>query len=311
MFLSKSVKALIRQLLRPLEVRLNTSEVRQRRMEVNIEYIQEALGRIEFRQLSERPSNHLRDNEYRVFSQSGEDGIIQFLLKHIAIEQKIFVEFGVEDYSEANTRFLLTNCGWSGLVLDGNSEHILKIKQSRVYWKYNLKAAQAFVTRDNINGILRDNGIAGEIGLLSIDIDGNDYWVWQAVDAVNPIIVIIEYNYRFGKDLPVTIPYDEAFVRGQDSQPIIYSGASLKALCLLAERKGYAFVGCTSSGINAFFVRKDRKPDQIRELAVEEGFVEGGFSETRDETGMIVKTSPEEERRMILRLPLTNVGDDN
>lgn len=301
----------MRRLLRPLEVRLNTAEVRQRRMKTNIEYMQEALGRIEFRQLSERPSNNLRDNEYRVFSQSGEDGIIQFLLKHIAIGQNVFVEFGVEDYSEANTRFLLTGCGWSGLVLDGSSEHILKIKQSRVYWKYNLKAAQAFVTRDNINGILRDNGIVGEIGLLSIDIDGNDYWVWRAIDVINPVIVIIEYNHRFGKDLAVTIPYDESFVRGQNSKPVIYSGASLRALYLLAESKGYSFVGCNSGGINAFFVRKDKKPDQIRELSVEEGFVEGGFSETRDETGMIVKTSPEEERRMILRLPLTNVGDNN
>jgi hypothetical protein len=311
MTLSKSVKSLLRQFFSPLEVRLNTAEVRQRRMETNIEYIQEALGRIEYRQLTERPSNNLRDNEFRVFSQSGEDGIIQFLLKHIAIEQKIFVEFGVEDYSEANTRFLLTNCGWSGLVLDGSSENISKIKQSRVYWKYNLKAAQAFVTRDNINGILRDNGITGEIGLLSIDIDGNDYWVWRAIDVINPVIVVVEYNHRFGKDLAVTIPYDESFVRGQDSQPVIYSGASLRALCLLAESKGFAFVGCNSGGINAFFVRKDKKPEQIREISVEEGFVEGGFSETRDETGMIVKTSPEEERRLIMKLPLTNVGDIN
>ncbi len=311
MTLSKSVKSLLRQFFSPLEVRLNTAEVRQRRMETNIEYIQEAIGRIEYRQLTERPSNNLRDNEFRVFSQSGEDGIIQFLLKHIAIEQKIFVEFGVEDYSEANTRFLLTNYGWGGLVLDGSSENISKIKQSRVYWKYNLKAAQAFVTRDNINGILRDNGITGEIGLLSIDIDGNDYWVWRAIDVINPVIVVVEYNHRFGKDLAVTIPYDESFVRGQDSQPVIYSGASLRALCLLAESKGFAFVGCNSGGINAFFVRKDKKPEQIREISVEEGFVEGGFSETRDETGMIVKTSPEEERRLIMKLPLTNVGDIN
>jgi len=310
MFLGKSIKSILKQLLMPLEVRLNTAEVRQRRMETNIEYMQEALGRIEFRQLDERPSNNLRDNEYRVFSQSGEDGIIQFLLKHIAIEQKIFVEFGVEDYSEANTRFLLTNCSWSGLVLDGSDENILKIKQSRVYWKYNLKATQAFVTRDNINGILRDNGIVGEIGLLSIDIDGNDYWVWRAIDVINPVIVIIEYNHRFGKDLAVTIPYEESFVRGQNSQPVIYSGASLRALYLLAESKGYSFVGCNSSGINAFFVRKDKKPDQIRELSIEEGFVEGGFSETRDETGVIVKTSPEEERRIVMSLPLTNVGDN-
>jgi len=309
MFLPKPIKSILRQLLRPLEVRVNVAEVRQRRMETNIERIQEALGRIECRQLSERPSNALRANEYGVFSQSGEDGIIQFLLRHIEIEKRIFVEFGVEDYTEANTRFLLINNGWSGLVFDGSSDNIAKVKKNKVYWKYNLKATQAFVTKDNINGILSDNGIVGEIGLLSIDIDGNDYWVWRAIDVINPVIVVIEYNHRFGKDLAVTIPYDESFVRGQRS-PVIYSGASLRALYLLAESKGYSFVGCSSSGINAFFVRKDKKPAQIPELSVEEGFVEGGFSETRDETGVIVKTSPEEERRIIMRLPLTNVGDN-
>jgi len=183
------------------------------------------------------------------------------------------------------------------------------LKNSPVYWRYNLKAAQAFVTRDNINDILTENGVTGEIGLLSIDIDGNDFWVWRAIEVINPVIVVIEYNHRFGKDVAVTVPYTEAFDRRQAPQPWIYFGASLRALCLLAERKGYDFVGCNSNGVNAFFVRKDKRPDEISEVSPGDGFVEGKFSESRDENGLIVKIPPQEERRLIMNLPLTNVED--
>lgn len=271
--------------------------------------VQEALGRIESRQLSEKASREIRDHEYRVFSQWGEDGIIQFLLRHVRVENKVFVEFGVEDYTEANTRFLLVNNNWTGLVLDSDDDNITRLKNSPVYWRYNLKAARAFVTQDNINDILTENGVTGEIGLLSIDIDGNDFWVWRAIEVINPVIVVIEYNHRFGKDVAVTVPYAEAFDRRKAPQPWIYFGASLRALCLLAERKGYDFVGCNSNGVNAFFVRKDKRPDEISEVSPGDGFVGGKFSESRDENGLIVKIPPQEERRLIMNLPLTNVED--
>jgi len=274
-----------------------------------LQNMQEALGRVEARQLADRDSSQLSDNEFRVFSQSGEDGIIQFLLRHIKIENRTFVEFGVEDYTEANTRFLLTNNKWAGLVLDSDADNIANLKRSPNYWRYNFKAVQAFVTKDNINDILRDNGLVGEIGLLSIDIDGNDYWVWRAIEVISPVIVVIEYNHRFGPDISVTVPYDELFDRRRQAAPLIYFGASLKALCSLAARKGYAFVGCNSNGVNAFFVRKDRKPDQIREVLPGEGFVAGSFSELRDADGFPSKAGPEEERRLIMGLPLVNVED--
>lgn len=274
-----------------------------------LEYVQEALGRIEARQLSHYEGQHLEDNEFRVFSQWGEDGIIQYLLRHIQIDRKIFVEFGVEDYREANTRFLLVNNNWSGLVLDGNPNNITSIKSSRIYWTYNLKAAQAFITRENINEVLSESGITGEIGLLSIDIDGNDFWVWRALTAVDPVIVVVEYNHRFGKEAAVTIPYKEDFDRTRSSEPLVYFGASLRALCWLAERKGYAFVGCNSSGVNAFFVRKDKKPPFIKEVTPEEGYAEGKFSEPLVSGRLTNKQSPEEEKRMIEGLPLVNVEE--
>ena len=167
-----------------------------KRLSARVVRMQESLGRIESRQSA--TAGDLREAEFRAFSQWGEDGIIQFLLRQVKVECEIFVEFGVESYVEANTRFLLTNNNWSGLVLDGSAENIRRIKKSGIYWQHNLKAVEAFITRDNINALLVENGISDDIGLLSVDIDGNDYWVWQAIDAISPAIVVLEYNARFG-----------------------------------------------------------------------------------------------------------------
>ena len=304
MFLLHPIKVL-RNILERFEQRLNTLQKELWRLE----YMQEALGRIETRQLSSSEGQRLEDNEFRVFSQWGEDGIIQHLLRHVKIDRKIFVEFGVEDYRESNTRFLLVNNNWTGLILDGDSTNVRNIKTSRIYWAYNIKAQQAFVTAENINEVLSENGITGEIGLLSIDIDGNDFWVWRAITVVNPVIVVVEYNHRFGSQAAVTIPYDANFERTRAAEPLVYFGASLPALCWLAERKGYAFVGCNSNGVNAFFVRKDKLPSAIRELTPGEGYVAGKFTETLSADGTPNKVDLEEERQMVMRFPLVNVEE--
>jgi hypothetical protein len=316
------LKALGRRLLLPLTYRLSVIEQRLEQVQVIAErnwyyekqllQIREALGRIEDRQLrasaltNERTK--LSDHEYRVFSQWGEDGIIQFLLRHIPVEHRTFVEFGVGDYTEANTRFLLVNNNWTGLVIDSSAENIESIRKGPVCWGYGLKAVHSFITTDNINRLLEENGVTGEIGLLSIDIDGNDYWVWQAIEVINPLIVVIEYNHKFGSDAAVTIPYNERFARAQ-AHPLIYFGASLKALCILANRKGYAFVGCNSNGVNAFFVRRDRLPEEIKQLSAAEGYVAGKFNETQDEQGRYIQTSAEADRRTLMSLPLVEVEE--
>ncbi|MBD2269310.1 hypothetical protein H6F62_11165 [Anabaena sp. FACHB-1391] len=271
--------------------------------------IQETLGRIESRQLQSLDKLELQDNEFQVFSQWGEDGIIQMLLRHIEIPNKIFIEFGVENYTESNTRFLLINDNWAGLVIDGSPENISYIKQDSIYWQRNLKAVQAFIDQDNINKIIAENGIKGEIGILSIDIDGNDYWVWQAIDVVAPAIVIIEYNSIFGKDKAVTIPYDPSFVRSEAHYSMLYAGASLKALYNLGKAKGYSFVGCNSVGNNAFafFVRQDLKPTAIKELTVAEGYIASQFRESRDEKGNLSYLSWDEGNKILSSLPLVDL----
>jgi hypothetical protein len=272
-----------------------------------LERLQEAVGRIENRQLTNNSSSRLSAHEYRVFSQWGEDGIIQFLLRRVRIDSEVFVEFGVGDYSEANTRFLSMHNNWTGLVMDASAENIERVKSSAVCWRHGLTAVQSFITRDNINQLITAEGISGEIGLLSIDIDGNDYWVWEAIESVKPTIVIVEYNHRFGSELAVTIPYDENFRRGEQF-PIIYFGASLAALCVLAERKGYAFVGCNSSGVNAFFVQRDLLIGDLRPLSANEGYVAGKFTENRDEHGFFIPASPAAEKAQLLNLPLVHVS---
>jgi hypothetical protein len=312
------LKALGRRLFQPITYRLSVIEQRLEQVQLvterswyyekQLQQIREALGRIEDRQLETSGQTKLSDHEYRVFSQWGEDGIIQFLLRHIEIDRKTFVEFGVGDYTEANTRFLLVNNNWTGLVMDSSADNIESIRRSPLCWGYGLKAAQSFITTDNINRLLEEHGMTGEIGLLSIDIDGNDYWIWRAIEAINPVIVITEYNHRFGNEAAVTIPYHESFERAK-AQPLIYFGASLKALCLLANRKGYAFVGCNSNGVNAFFVRRDKLPQALKELSPSEGYVAGKFNEEQDEEGRYILRSPEEDRLRLMSLPLVNVED--
>src|SRR5205085_9698285 len=158
-------------------------------------------------------ASSLHEAEFKVFSQFGDDGIIQYLIHRLAPLPDSFVEFGVENYRESNTRFLLLNNNWRGLVMESDAASIDHIQHDEIYWRHTLTARRAFVTRDNIYDLLKEAGFLGEVGLLSIDIDGNDYWVWEKLTAINPVIVIVEYNSIFGSDLAVTIPYHPNFAR--------------------------------------------------------------------------------------------------
>jgi hypothetical protein len=235
----------------------------------------------------------LHDVEFKVFSQFGDDGIIQYLIHKLAPLPDSFVEFGVENYRESNTRFLLTNNNWRGLVLDSDAKAVEQIERDEIYWRHTLTARSAFITRENINDLIRDAGFSGKIGLLSIDIDGNDYWIWEKIDIVNPAIVIVEYNSIFGPELAVTIPYDPKFARHRAHFSGQFWGASLSALTILANRKDYSLVGCNSAGNNAYFVRND-KIDNLRVLKPAEAFVEARWRDSRDQSGKLnYLTGPE------------------
>ena len=266
--------------------------------------IQQALGRIEARQTAGAAT--LRNSEFRVFSQWGEDGIIQHLIREVPIPRRLFVEFGVENYLESNTRFLLTNDQWAGLVMDGAAENIAFIKQDPIYWEANLKAHCAFITRENINDLLRENGIEGDIGLLSIDVDGNDYWIWSAIDAISPRIVICEYNTLWGPREAVTLPYDAGFERGKAHFSKVYFGASIAALDHCARRKGYTLVGSNAAGGNAFFVRNDVR-GSLESLEPAVAYREGVFREAHDTQGRLTFDDAATRLRTVSDLTLEDV----
>ena len=173
------------------------------------------------------------------------------------IENKTFIEFGVENYEESNTKFLLLNKNWHGFIMDSSTNNINYIKNSELYWKHSLTAVTSFVNKENINDLLKLSKFDKKIGLLSIDIDGNDYWVWQGIDTMEPSIVIIEYNSRLGIEKSYVVPYEKNFERKKANYSMIYYGASLQALADLGNKKGYKFICCNKAGNNAFFVKKD------------------------------------------------------
>ena len=178
------------------------------------------------------------------------------------------------------------NDNWRGLVMDSSPANMSHVRTSPYFWKCDLTAVATFINRENINDLLDDQGFSGRIGLLSIDIDGIDFWVWERIEVANPIVVIVEYNSVFGVEHAVTIPYDPDFRRTRAHYSNLYWGCSLRALCLLAERKGYVFVGCSSVGNNAYFVRRD-KLGPLKELSAEQGYVMSRFRESRDISGQL------------------------
>lgn len=227
----------------------------------------------------------LSDVEFQVFSQFGDDGIIQFLVHHLPIKNKTFIEFGVENYKEANTRFLLVNDYWSGFVIDGDEENVNQIQNDNISGYFDLRTTCSFITKENINALMSNVGFDPEIGLLSIDIDGNDYWVWDTMNVLSPDIIICEYNALLGFEDQLTIPYRFDFVRNKSDYFSLY-GASLPAMVELAKKKGYFFIGCNSAGNNAYFIKNKHKQNCIfRELTVEEGYHFNSFSESRDKSG--------------------------
>lgn len=246
--------------------------------------------------------------EFQVFSQFGDDGIIQWLINNLDIPNKTFIEFGVENYRESNTRFLMMNNNWSGFVMDGSESNVGQIINSEYFWKYSLLVKAVFIDTDNINSLLLSSGLDKEIGILHIDLDGNDYWVWKAINAVSPIIVILEYNSIFGIDRAITTPYDKAFFRTKAHYSNLYFGASLRALYELSAEKGYSFIGCNSAGNNAYFVRRDKLNDSVNEVSLERGYVLSMFRESRDAKGRLTYFSGLDRIEAIRGMPVYNIS---
>ncbi|WP_372716831.1 hypothetical protein [Immundisolibacter sp.] len=266
------------------------------------------LGAMFAHQIStKRNISSLHEVEFRVFSQWGDDGIIQWLLARMPELPKTFIEFGVEDYSESTTRFLTLNNNWRGLVMDGSPEKIARLGGQKWFWRHDLTATSHFLTRDNINKIIEEWADEEKLGLLHIDVDGNDFWLWDAIQCITPSIVIVEYNALFGSERAITVPYVENFQRHTAHYSGQYAGASLAAITWLGQKKGYALIGTNSAGNNAYYVHVSELTEEVRSVAVDIAFVKSNFRDSRDRRGRMTYLSFEERQSLIRGLPMFNV----
>ena len=224
-------------------------------------------GKILIDTIKNKTPIEINDIELKIFSQFGDDGIIQYLINKLEIEEKYFnfIEFGVENYLESNTRFLLINNNWSGLILDASEKNIHQIKNSSFFWKHDLEAKSCFINKSNINNILLESKLdKNNIGILSIDIDGNDYWILKEIYSfVKPEIIILEYNASF-LDKSISVPYHDNFERHSFHKSGFYHGASINAFYKLLSEDYFLIESI--GGNNLIFLRKDKLKNDIKTL---------------------------------------------
>jgi hypothetical protein len=213
-------------------------------------------------------AEQLRPFETRTFSQHGEDGILKELCFRLGIRHGYFVEFGVQDGLECNTALLARIYDWQGLYVEPDERHNAALR-GRYAGNSAIRTANTFLTVDNIELVFKENDVPIEFDILSIDIDGNDFWLWRALRSISPKLVVIEYNGAFPPPKRWIMEYAADHVWDGSS----YFGASLASMVDLAHTKGYAFIGTEHSGVNAFFVRRDLLPlTKFRDLSAEEGY---------------------------------------
>lgn len=253
--------------------------------------------------------NHpLYKHEFKVFSQWGEDGIIQYLVNNLDIAQRTFIEFGVEDFSESNCRFLMMKDQWQGFVIDGSSHNISRLRNAYYYWQYRLNSQAAFLTRENVSQVLDESGFEKNIGLLSVDIDGVDYHILEALPNWKPAVLVVEFNTAFGWSRPVSVPYEPTFIRRQKHYSNLYYGANLPAFHYLASQRGYALVGTNSVGSNAFFVRRELLNDAVREVGLNSCLREATFRESRNAANELTFLVASERAQAIAFMPVMDVS---
>jgi len=254
-----------------------------------------------------KKAENLSEYEWGVFSQWGEDGIIQFLIREVEIQNKTFIEFGVEDFSESNCRYLLISSDWQGFVIDGSDENIRQLQNSYFYWRHDLQSMAAFVDKENINELLKKSDFNRDLGILSVDIDGNDYHILKAINVFEPRIVISEFNPYFGTERAVSVPYDPKFCRTEKHYSNLYFGASIRAIEFVLNEKGYTLIGTGMTGSNAYFVRNDLITERLSLFAKNSINFNGFCRESRDEDGNLSFSRAEDRLNEIKGLPVLNV----
>ena len=197
-------------------------------------------------------------------------GFKGFIFSLIGTTDKKCVEICSGDGIECNTANLIINHRWIGLLCDGNDKNTNRAKKfysshpDTKYWPPTI--VTEWITKDNVNEFIEKNGFSGEIDLLSLDLDGIDYWIWKEISVISPRVVVLEFNHLWGPDKSVTVPYDENFVAEFSKYGSDYAGASLQAFVKLSRNKGYRLVGTNAIATNAFFIRDDISCNWLNEI---------------------------------------------
>ena len=231
---------------------------------------------------------NLSDLDYQIFSQNGEDGILDYLLYQLEIQKPKFLEIGVGDYSECNTRFIFERCSSKGTIIDSLNNLEEKVKKNVLLWKGELNIINKNINSENILKILNEYDTLKQLDLFSLDIDGIDYWILEKMPQNFSKIAILEYNPLFGAELEITVPNIDNFNRTQYHYSNLCFGMSIKAAIEIMEKKNFYFVGTNLFKNNAFFVSKSYpKNEFFQNLIIEDPTYSANatFRESRDIKG--------------------------
>lgn len=266
--------------------------------------------------ISSRAASHkfenLWDAEVKVYSQWGEDGILDFIFSKLGVLKPRVIEVGAGNFSECNSRFLAEFLNASVVAIDNRPDLIAEIDRSDLRWKTHIKGIQTWVTTKNINNLISEgHEFMGGVDLLSLDLDGNDYWILKEADLNSIKVVVLEYNPLFGSQKALTVLEEDSFDRTQKHYSWLYYGASLKAYVELMAEKGFKFIGTNRVGNNAFFVVNfsahlvpfSPNSEDVR-------YFDWRIRESRDETVRLNYLSGLERQAEIATLPLLDINEN-
>jgi hypothetical protein len=254
---------------------------------------------------------YLWDAEVKIFSQWGEDGIINYLCDVLDIVRPNMIELGAGNFDECNSRYLAENRNAGVIAVDSREDLVANVKSLDVYWKNHIFAVCDWITPESISRLLtfgKDN--LGTLNILSLDIDGNDYWVLEQQNLEEFEILVVEYNALFGSRFPVTVPRNDEFQRKEAHFSHLYWGVSLRAWIHLFEKSGFVFIGSNRANCNAFFIHEAKVSKLHFNISDDFSiFTDSRVRESRDEAGQLNYLSGDDRLRAIENLPLINTVD--
>ena len=254
----------------------------------------------------------LTETEVKIFSQNGEDGIIDYLVNKLKLNTKNFVEIGVGNYRESNTRFLYNKYHPKGLIIDYIDDMEKKVKPFVNLWKGDLRIYNKQINSENILDIL-NNSCDYEIDIFSIDIDSIDYWIIEKLNRNISKIFVAEYNPVFGSKLEVTVPNISGFERNKYHYSYLCYGMSLKALINLMDKKGYYFIGTNLQKINAFFISKEFKKEEFFkniEIKSLDNYTDSNIRDSRDRNNNLSYLSGDKKFKEIEECEVINLKEN-